>query len=298
MEIAVVMALVTGRTLVIPPEQDLYLLMNKGNEGKHKAKFSMLDFFHFHSIETEFTNFRAISLKEFLEKQALTGKLLSVRDEKTPVFPPGNRTDWTNLGKNWESTKRGDGKILWRWMREEAAHDLAWDNSRCLAAFPAKRLDGLSIQQLQSTLYEILHDDEIRYPAVPPMQRWFRRTERTRGKPMPVFANVTERMAEMLANRRELCIYDLKLQKAKVVHLKGEQDTGHRLLIHFYAFLFFQDWRTDLWVKRFVRECVYYINSIVLLLGLSFFFVGKALHLKRVLLSFSFHHFQSFALRR
>lgn len=35
-----------------------------------------------------------------------------------------------------------------------------------------------------------------------------------------------------------------------------------RLLVHFYAFLFFQDWKQDLWMKRFVRDHVRYIDEI------------------------------------
>jgi hypothetical protein len=27
------------------------------------------------------------------------------------------------------------------------------------------------------------------------------------------------------------------------------------MLVHFYAFLFFEDWREDLWMKRYVRAC-------------------------------------------
>lgn len=37
---------------------------------------------------------------------------------------------------------------------------------------------------------------------------------------------------------------------------------ANRLLVHFYAFLFFQDWRTDLWMKRFIRDHVRYIDEI------------------------------------
>jgi hypothetical protein len=34
------------------------------------------------------------------------------------------------------------------------------------------------------------------------------------------------------------------------------------MLTHFYAFLFFQDWRHDLWMKRFIRDHVRYIDEI------------------------------------
>jgi hypothetical protein len=40
------------------------------------------------------------------------------------------------------------------------------------------------------------------------------------------------------------------------------QETSSRLLVHFYAFLFFQDWKQDLWMKRFIRDHVRYVDEI------------------------------------
>lgn len=34
------------------------------------------------------------------------------------------------------------------------------------------------------------------------------------------------------------------------------------MLVHFYAFLFFEDWREDLWMKRFMRDHMRYIDEI------------------------------------
>jgi hypothetical protein len=68
------------------------------------------------------------------------------------------------------------------------------------------------------------------------------------GNPTPVNASLAERMREMLADRENLCIYDKPLQDEKVIHLKVEG--GVRLLTHFYAFIFFADWRQDVWSKR------------------------------------------------
>jgi len=260
MENSVMIAIMTGRTLVLPPEQDLYLLMNDGG-GRHKARFTIADFFPFASLAEEYPHFRVITFQEFLERVAMKGKLHSVKDGR-PVFPPGNRTDWNGLGRNWESTKRGDGRTLWTWVRQEAALDVSWDNDKCVAAFPAQRHDKRSIRELDQALQGILNDDRVRYPMAPLMQKWTRRAERYTGNPTPVDATVMDRLAEMLANRRELCIYDQTFQDAKVIHLKGEQDTGHRLLTHFYAFLFFENFHHDLWVKRFVRDHLRYVDEI------------------------------------
>jgi len=59
------------------------------------------------------------------------------------------------------------------------------------------------------------------------------------------------------------------MQEAPLIHFgvdyKEDGDTverGARLLIHFYAFLFFEDWKQELWMKRFVRDHVRYVDEI------------------------------------
>ncbi len=76
--------------------------------------------------------------------------------------------------------------------------------------------------------------------------------EEFEGHPIPVDAPAERRMREHMGERTKLCLYDEALQKAHVVHFPAEK--GMRLLMHFYAFVFFADWRTDLWSKRFVRD--------------------------------------------
>ena len=53
METTVMMAISMGRTMVLPPELDLYLLDQKGEHGKHKTSFGFGDFFHFRRIEAD-----------------------------------------------------------------------------------------------------------------------------------------------------------------------------------------------------------------------------------------------------
>jgi hypothetical protein len=42
----------------------------------------------------------------------------------------------------------------------------------------------------------------------------------------------------------------------------GGDASGGRLLVHFYAFLFFENYHQDLWSKRFVRDHLRYIDEI------------------------------------
>ncbi|KAL3799648.1 hypothetical protein ACHAW5_004519 [Stephanodiscus triporus] len=88
--------------------------------------------------------------------------------------------------------------------------------------------------------------------------------EEFNGHPTPVNASVADRDEEMLADRENLCISDEELQGSKLLHLMVRyKPTEVRLLTHFYAFIFFADWRQDLWSKRFVRDHLRYVDEIV-----------------------------------
>jgi len=56
-------------------------------------------------------------------------------------------------------------------------------------------------------------------------------------------------------------VYNKRLQRAPGLHFPAEK--GTKLLTHFYAFVFFRDWRADLWSKRFVRDHLRYIDEIM-----------------------------------
>jgi hypothetical protein len=69
MEVVLVFALVTGRTLVLPFDQPMYLLMNgKGKENVH----SFDDYFAFDWISKRLS---VISMEEFLRREGITGRL-------------------------------------------------------------------------------------------------------------------------------------------------------------------------------------------------------------------------------
>lgn len=74
-------------------------------------------------------------------------------------------------------------------------------------------------------------------------------------------ASGLERMEEMLADRRKLCVYDEQLQTVQVLHLMGEQVVS-RFLVPFYAFLYVELDKHDLWIKRFVRDHLRYVDEI------------------------------------
>ena len=258
METAVVLALATGRTLVLPPTQKYYLLWEPHptkNTTRKDTLFGFLDFFHFESLHQE--GLKVITFEQFLVQQAMQGRLKSVQTGEV-IFPPDNRTDWTGFASNWVSAKKGHGKTLWTWMRRHAAMDAKYDPDDCVAAFPSKRHDNASLQLLTQAVHDVYDRKNLEAYG----SSWRKRLEKLKDNPTHVNASITDRLAEILASRKKLCLYNETYQDAPVLHLKGEERTGHRLLIHFYAFVFLSDWKHDLWMKRFVRDHLRYRDEI------------------------------------
>lgn len=236
METVLGMAVAMGRTLVLPPEQKMYLISNENGKGQ-RTHFSFSHFFPLEYVAHEHPGVEIITMKEFLEREAMTGHLLD-KDGK-PSFPPGNTTDFDGSP---------DIKLLRHWLRT-VTHVTIWDPEECMAAFPASS-DPKDLQALTDMKESV--DKNGGFPTF----------EAYIGKPNPVDAPTIERMKENWAGRKNLCLYDEEMQKSMVVHFPHDHKLGARLLVHFYAFLFFQDWREDLWMKRFVRDHMRYLDEI------------------------------------
>jgi hypothetical protein len=167
-----------------------------------------------------------------------------LRDTKTGqvVFPPGNRTNYDGEAHNVIATK------LERYL-QKVGRVPPWDPEECLMAFP-QTSDPKDVKALQ----DIFDSFGGNFPSY---EKWV-------DNPHPVDAPAIDRMKENWAGRNRLCIYDQEWQDVQLIHFsegnKGEE--GARLLVHFYAFLFFEDWRHDLWMKRFVRDHVRYIDEV------------------------------------
>ena len=240
METVLGMAFAMGRTLVLPPHQRMYLLNKK--EGGQRNAFSFEHFFHMERIHEEHMGLDIISMKEFLEI-VMKGTFIDPQTNQ-PVFPPGNRTDWDGANER-------DQEVLKQFLRNGISSTVVrWDPEDCMAAFPATA-DPVDLESLNQTHQHILENG-----GMPPYTAYI-------GKPNPVNASVEERLKENAAERKKLCLYDQPLQDARWLHFPVQRgETENRLLVHFYAFLFFQDWKTDLWMKRFIRDHVRYIDEI------------------------------------
>lgn len=72
-ESTIALALAMGRTLVMPPEKRMYLLGKSDN--RQKKHFSFVDFYPIDEIAAEHVGLDIISMKDYLESEAMAGKL-------------------------------------------------------------------------------------------------------------------------------------------------------------------------------------------------------------------------------
>jgi hypothetical protein len=234
METVLGLGIATGRTLVLPPMQRMYLLGK--DRSKQKSHFSFADFFPMEELARKNDGLEIISMKEFLETEAMTGNMRHKITGKV-VFPPDNRTDWEGE----------DVVALKEWLRN-ATHTPLWAPGTCMAAFPAsgEQKDAETLEAIRTQIGKEGRRKDSNFLDDPP----------------PVDSTITERMRESLAGRSQLCVYDEEMQKEKYVHFMCYHKMRVRMLVHFYAFLFFEDWREDLWMKRFMRDHVRYTDEI------------------------------------
>ena len=284
---------------------------NSTNQSHTRAKNVMNfdDFFHLESIQRENSNvLRIISMKEFLVRVGMTGQLHS-RSQNVVRYP--NRTDWSSSSSSWamnnyESVHRENtpSQSLWEYIRD-VTQPLLWDSDACVAVFPSSEITSIGVQDVAwnknennvdadtqrqlDFLQQVLQKDQKQFGDIvqqlPPHKRRFVRLHQLRqdsyrNHPTPVNATATERLAELLADRKQLCIYNQSMhQQFKVLHMTGSETavssgtsgnnhhsetTSNRFLIHFYAFLFYENYHTDLFIKRFIRDHLRYVLFLLL----------------------------------
>jgi hypothetical protein len=133
--------------------------------------------------------------------------------------------------------------VFWEWLRQ-VTQPLDWSYDQCVAVFPSAPGRDAA-QRMESYFHQVLDQDIDQYRNESQRPRagqylplWKIRPSSYDGHPTPVHASVVDRMSEIMAHRQTVCIYHPELQQSKVLHIRGEQSTGYRLLIHFYAFVF------------------------------------------------------------
>jgi len=241
METATVLAQAMGRILVLPPEHSINLL--GGESKKEKNQFTFKNFFHFDSIVEEHPAIEVITMEDFFHREAMTGGLTNTITGEVEI-PSFDMSSW-------------DGSLLksqeeWKWLRNVTSVPI-WSFGDCVVGIPSEP-GPEGVQRLEALRSLI--------PAAG--QPWGGEfgDGGSNDNITAIDAFPLERLREILDTRRNICMYDEKYQNEKVIHFTGNNDVGARLLIHFYAFLFFEDYHQDLWTKRFVRDHLRYSDEI------------------------------------
>jgi hypothetical protein len=187
--------------------------------GKGKRPLTLLIFFPLQELAEEHAGFDIITMEQFLEETM--GKTKDVKSQKI-VFPPDNKKT------KWDGDTGFKSKLA-PWLRSIAV-DPNWDPNHCIATFP-KDGDQQNIDLLQQSMSEILKE-EGDFAGKMAFEHYI-------NKPTPVDASTKDRLRELLAQRKKLCIYDKPLQEASIIHFHGKSkaETGLRHLVLLNALL-------------------------------------------------------------
>ena len=180
-------------------------------------------------------------MEEFLSRNDIPG----IDANKKKIL--NNQVNWN--GQNLQP--------LWDYLRDIGEVRI-WDPRDCMVAFPSST-DSKSVESLEQMITKIKEGVANGQPI--PLPKDYD------AKPVPVNSPTEHRFKENMSERLSLCIYDHELQKVPLIHFKDSPKEKVRLLTHFYSFLFFQDWRQDLWTKRFIRDHVRYHDEIICIAG-------------------------------
>jgi hypothetical protein len=204
-----------------------------------KQFFSLNDFFPLDDLaKRRIGGFDFITMEQYLRVEGLGGNLINQTSSLT-MFPPDNRTDWRNCNAT-------DVLPLYDFLRS-SAFDPGWRYDDCILGFSKAGLPP-NVTHLQGMLDEILQHSNVSYTAagIPtPIN--------TSAMPTPVNASVLERLKDFTMGQPKFCGYDQDLQQKLTLHLKC-CEWQDRMIRYFYSFLFFEDWKEDLWMKRTIRN--------------------------------------------
>jgi hypothetical protein len=229
-ETIIALAIATGRTLVLPPDLSITFLHNQ--HGK-KRFYGIQDFFPLHEMaRMNIGGFDMVTMEEYLQLEGITGNLYN-HTSGAVLFPPSNRT-------NWDKSHREDVRPLLEYLRS-VAFDPVWIYHYCMVGFPIPAMPPRNVTHLQEILNKMVHHQNSI-------------STETTALPLPVNAAIVQRLREFVVGRPEFCGYNHDMQEKKTIHLKCCDTGSERMIVHFYAFLFFEDWKEDLWMKRVIRD--------------------------------------------
>jgi hypothetical protein len=168
----------------------MYLLGQ--NQKGQQHHFSFADFFPIEEMARDNAAFDVISMEEYLTVEGLGGNLVH-HETGEVVFPPGNRT-------NWDGINQDDYDLLRGYLRN-VSMTAKWSPGQCLPAFPSSG-NHEDVELLKEIIPKA---EKLSHINKPPEL----------SAPDPVF-----RLADTLAGRTELCVYDESFQQVQIVHFQ------------------------------------------------------------------------------
>mmetsp|Transcript_7537 Transcript_7537/g.16351 ORF Transcript_7537/g.16351 Transcript_7537/m.16351 type:complete len:658 (+) Transcript_7537:255-2228(+) len=226
MEIVIVFAAITGRTLVLPPDTPFYLL--KAGESHH----GFADFVNLNHPQLR-KRMDIITMKEFLAKEGKEDNNGSNNDEKMFTIPSGE--------EGQKIYKSAD--YCYYMAKSDRCCDNIYEFLGKIGHIPELQAgrDCLIFDEasMKSTLSTSVSDENL----------------------LSALSQSQKQDINKFCDKRVPIFYGNELISAPIIHFHaGEKH--HRLLNHFYTFLYFTDTKVDHYVKRFVRDFLHYVDPI------------------------------------
>ena len=235
-ETAMILAHASGRTLVLPPEEKWYLLdSNKKKTGTRNHLMDISTFNTFFDMSKLTESIDIIPMKEYMERIAMKGLLREMPDpRKVSRLGIDHDTRWlwkylerTSYVREWEPGKMFIGFNLSVVESRNGKHNGDRGGTQL-------SIDGSNIVTNIHTGQSILFGD-VKY-----------------GK-----------RAKLLASHnRKLVPYDKEFHSHRSIYFPGDYRSTHRILTHFYSYVYFADHKREHFYKRFVRDRLHYHDEI------------------------------------
>jgi len=229
LEIVIVFAAATGRTLVLPPDTPFYLLSKNAESKKRKKHHGFADFL---DLENEALRKKVdmISMEEFLKREGKNAGE-SNSEEKMFTIPGGSQ-----------------GEKIWK-AAEQCLY-VAKSDRPCDMIYNFLKSEAY-VPELQAGRDCLIFDLDKQ-----PSKAFY-----TDAEIFDLMPEAEQEKVKQFCDRRNPIFFGNELASAPLIHFHaGEKH--HRLLNHFYTFLYFTDTKLDHFFKRFVRDFLHYTDTI------------------------------------